>query len=88
MIRYVFAVALAFCSLRATASTDEPLPTEAKWMIEKEGAWANMACGGKLVASEILADDFQGTSPKGSRYGKPAGERHTIQKLSGRRTVV
>jgi len=44
-----------------------------QWMIEQERAWANMACGGKWVASEILADDFQGTSPKGSRYGKPTG---------------
>lgn len=44
----------------------------AQWMIEKERAWANMACGGEWVASEILADDFQGTAPKGVRYGKPA----------------
>jgi hypothetical protein len=43
----------------------------AKWLVEKERAWANMACGGKWVASEILADDFQGTAPNGSRYGKP-----------------
>lgn len=43
----------------------------ARWMIAKERAWANMACGGEWVASEILADDFQGTAPKGMRYGKP-----------------
>lgn len=43
----------------------------AKWMIEKERGWANMACGGEWVATEILADDFQGTAPKGVRYGKP-----------------
>lgn len=48
--------------------------TTAQWMIEKERAWANMACGGKWVASEILADDFQGTAPNGNRYIKPAGE--------------
>jgi hypothetical protein len=46
----------------------------AKWMIEQERAWAEQACGGKWIASEILADDFQGTAPKGSRYGKPSGE--------------
>jgi hypothetical protein len=46
----------------------------AHWMIEKERAWADMACGGKWVATEILADDFQGTSPKGTRYSKPTGE--------------
>ncbi|MHA6206247.1 nuclear transport factor 2 family protein [Dyella soli] len=44
----------------------------AQWMIVKERAWANMACGGEWVASEILADDFQGTAPKGARYSKPA----------------
>ena len=46
----------------------------ADWIVEQERAWANMACGGKWIASEILADDFQGTSPKGTRYGKPKGE--------------
>jgi len=52
-------------------SKDSPI---ARWIVEKEAAWANMACGGKWVATEILADDFQGTSPKGTRYVKPASE--------------
>ena len=42
-------------------------------MVEQEKAWAEMACGGKSVISDF-ADDFQGTSPKGARYGKPADE--------------
>lgn len=46
----------------------------AAWMIEQARAWAYQACGGRWVLSEILADDFKGTSPKGSRYEKPAGE--------------
>ena len=45
----------------------------AKWMVEQEKAWAEMACGGKSVVSDF-ADDFQGTAPKGGRYGKPADE--------------
>jgi len=45
----------------------------AKWMVGQEKAWAEMACGGKSVISDF-ADDFQGTSPKGARYGKPADE--------------
>lgn len=45
-----------------------------RWMIEKERAWASMACGGTSIAQEILADDFQGTAPKGVRYGKPKGD--------------
>lgn len=44
--------------------------SESKWLIEQERAWAYMACGGKWVATELLADDFQGTSPNGGRYEK------------------
>jgi hypothetical protein len=33
-----------------------------------------MACGGKWVATTLLADDFKGTAPNGNRYVKPAGE--------------
>lgn len=46
----------------------------AHWMIEQERAWADQACGGKWVISDLLADDFHGTSPKGSRYSKPKGK--------------
>jgi Domain of unknown function (DUF4440) len=45
----------------------------ALWMIEQARAWAEQACGGKWVISELLADDFRGTSPKGARYDKPTG---------------
>ena len=46
----------------------------ALWMVEQARAWADQACGGKWVISDLLADDFKGTSPKGTRYEKPAGE--------------
>jgi hypothetical protein len=39
----------------------------AKWMIEQAKAWADQACGGKWVITDLLADDFHGTSPKGTR---------------------
>lgn len=69
------AVALTAASVFAGAASASDIPTKdgpiAKWMIEKERAWASMACGGPWVATEILADDFQGTAPKGIRYGKP-----------------
>ena len=45
-----------------------------QWMVEQERAWANMAGGGKSVASTLLADDFKGTAPNGNRYVKPTGE--------------
>jgi len=46
----------------------------ATWMAEQSRAWADQACGGKWVISELLADDFKGTAPRGSRYEKPSGE--------------
>ena len=57
-------------SLAEDAHTD----AAAQYMIEQSRAWAEQACGGKWVISGLLADDFRGTSPKGVRYGKPAGE--------------
>lgn len=44
-----------------------------QWMIQQEKAWAEQSCGSPWVLSDLLASDFQGTSPKGARYGKPAG---------------
>ncbi|MBB6242438.1 nuclear transport factor 2 family protein [Rhodanobacter sp. MP1X3] len=67
----VAAVAAVFAGQALAVDTPTNDGITAKWMIEKERAWANMACGGEWVATEILADDFQGTAPKGMRYGKP-----------------
>jgi hypothetical protein len=64
--------------LFATSATADDVPADARatanWMIEQSKAWADQACGGKWVISDLLADDFKGTSPKGSRYEKPSGE--------------
>jgi hypothetical protein len=46
----------------------------AQRMIGLARGWADQACGGKWVISDLLAEDFRGTSPKGARYGKPTGE--------------
>lgn len=73
----VIAVA-ATCSMWTGLALAGDLSAEqsatAQWMIEQARGWAEQACGGKWVISELLAEDFQGTSPKGSRYGKPTGE--------------
>jgi hypothetical protein len=42
----------------------------AKFMIEMERKWAEGACANNGVISELLADDFQGTSTRGERYNK------------------
>ena len=46
----------------------------AAYMTDMSKAWADQACGGKWVITEMLADDFHGTAPKGARYDKPTGE--------------
>jgi hypothetical protein len=71
-------VVVASLSMWAGAAMGEDVVAKqsatAKWMIEQAKAWADQACGGKWVISDLLADDFRGTSPKGVRYGKPTGE--------------
>ena len=42
----------------------------AKFMVDAERQWAEAACTHKKIATSILADDFQGTSPDGKRYTK------------------
>ncbi len=42
----------------------------AKFMIDMERKWAEGVCMNNGVISELLADDFQGTSTGGERYNK------------------
>ena len=42
----------------------------AKFMIDAERQWAEAACTHNKIAEQILADDFQGTSPEAKRYTK------------------
>src|SRR5271155_5702 len=42
----------------------------AKFLIDMERKWAEGVCTNNGVVSELLADDFQGTSPRGERYNK------------------
>jgi len=42
----------------------------AKFMIDMERKWAEGVCTNSGVISELLADDFQGTSTRGERYNK------------------
>src|ERR1700675_2139457 len=42
----------------------------AKFMIDMERKWAEGVCANNGVISELLADDFQGTSTGGERYSK------------------
>jgi Domain of unknown function (DUF4440) len=42
----------------------------AKFMIDMERKWAEGVCTNNGVVSELLADDFQGTSTSGERFNK------------------
>jgi hypothetical protein len=42
----------------------------AKFMIDMERKWAEGVCTNNGVVSELLADDFQGTSARGERFNK------------------
>ena len=41
-----------------------------KFIKAAEGKWANSACSPQPDLKAVIADDFQGTSPSGRRYGK------------------
>ena len=42
----------------------------AKFMVDMERKWAEGVCTNNGIISELLADDFQGTSTRGERYNK------------------
>jgi hypothetical protein len=44
--------------------------TAAKMMIDSERKWAEANCDHNRIAATILAEDFLGTAPDGSRYGR------------------
>jgi hypothetical protein len=74
------AIALSLLGASATAFTQQSRWAEAndpvaKMMIDSERRWAETGCDHNPIASTILADDFMGTAPDGSRYDR-ASEIH------------
>ena len=47
-----------------------PREETVKFIIAAETKWANSACSPQPDLKDVIADDFQGTSPSGRRYGK------------------
>src|ERR1051325_6153121 len=68
-----------FASLSAGQESRWGSPAEetVKFMIAAEAKWANSACGPQPDLKDIIADDFQGTSPSGRRYGKSEAIKDT-----------
>src|SRR5207248_4122290 len=47
-----------------------PDDSTVKFIIAVEAKWASSACSPQPDLKAVIADDFQGTSPTGRRYGK------------------
>jgi hypothetical protein len=64
----VVGVMTAACAQQSHWAT--PDDKTAKFMIDMERKWAEGVCVNNGVVSELLADDFQGTSTGGERFNK------------------
>ena len=74
-ILHLMCVVMCTVVLTTAASAQQshwatPDDKTAKFMIDMERKWAEGVCTNNGVISELLADDFQGTSTGGERYNK------------------
>jgi hypothetical protein len=58
------------------AKTDE---LTARSLINYERLWAEACCTHNGIEKTILAEDFQGTAPDGSRYSKKGGHGRVLE---------
>lgn len=72
----IFALALsllggfALPSVAQESRWGSPDEETVKFIKAAEAKWASSACSPQPDLKDVIADDFQGTSPKGRRYGK------------------
>jgi hypothetical protein len=57
-------------SVAQEARWGSPDEDTVKFMTAAEAKWASSACSPQPDLKDVIADDFQGTSTKGKRYGK------------------
>lgn len=73
LMSVVFAVFLGLAAIPAVGQQGQWAAADnstAKFMVDAERQWAEAACTHNKIAEQILADDFQGTSPDAKRYTK------------------
>jgi hypothetical protein len=70
ILQLLCAVALTTAVHAQQSHWATPDDKTAKFMIDMERKWAEGACTNNGVISELLADDFEGTSTRGERYNK------------------
>jgi hypothetical protein len=65
-------VTVLFCNLAHAQESHWAAPNDAtaKMLIDWERQWAEAGCTHNGIQKTILAEDFQGTAPDGSRYSK------------------
>src|SRR5262245_40760657 len=66
VVALVFAAGVQAEQERSADETDATAQT----LIARERQWAEQTCTHVVVVDTLLADDFQGTSPEGTRYVK------------------
>jgi hypothetical protein len=83
---FVFALSLlgGFTSSSVAQESRWGSPDEetVKFIRAAEGKWASSACSPQPDLKDVIADDFQGTSTKGQRYGKAEAITTDTQSLS------
>jgi hypothetical protein len=68
-ILHLMCIVVAISGAQAQSSHwAAPDDKTAKFMIDMERKWAEGVCADNGVVSDLLADDFQGTSTTGERY--------------------
>ena len=70
MIAAAFVGCLAAPGLAQEARWGSPDDATVKFMISMEDKWSNSSCSAQPELKGVIADDFQGTSTEGQRYGK------------------
>jgi len=70
LLALLFLAGFALPSFAQESRWGSPEEETVKLMIAAEAKWANSACTPQPDLKDVIADDFQGTSPSGSRYDK------------------
>ena len=74
--------ALAPPSLAQESRWGSPDEDTVKFIKAAEAKWASSACSTQSDLKTVIADDFQGTSPSGRRYGKDEAIRTGTKSLA------
>lgn len=70
LIALLVSCSFASSSLAQKSRWGSPDEDAVTFITTAERIWANAACGPQPELKNFIADDFQGTSPSGRRYGK------------------